>query len=82
MKARQMMMINNMYLDEPRMFNNGLPCIHTVDVGVYFGILWFRICYESISLTCESLLLYKILKHFEYKTGKSSLALMQIKCFY
>ena len=68
-----MIMVDSLYLDEPRVYNIGVSWVH---LGVYFGILLFRIHYESTSLTYEGLSLYKKVKHFEYKTSKSSLALV------
>ena len=62
MKTRQMMMVDSVYLDEPRMYKNGVSWVH---LGLYFGVLLFRISYESMSLTYEGLSLYKKVKHFE-----------------
>ena len=47
MKTRQMMMVDSVYLDEPRMYYNGVSWVH---LGVYFGVLLFRFRYESMSL--------------------------------
>ena len=73
MKTCQISMVDSAYSDEPRMHNNGVSWVR---LGVYFGILWFRIRYESMSLTCVGLALYKKVEHFEHNTNKSSIALM------
>ena len=62
MKTRQMLMVDSVYLDEPRVYN--------------IGVLLFRIRYESMSVTYEGISLNKKVKHFGCKTNKSSLALM------
>ena len=54
-------------------FNIGVSWVH---VGVYFDILLFRIRYKPTSVTYEGLSAYKKVKQFEYKTNKSSLALL------
>ena len=63
LKTLQMMMDDSIYLDEPRMYSNGISWVH---VGVYFGILWFRIRYEWVSQMHEGLSFYEKGKHFEY----------------
>ena len=68
-----MTMVYSVCLEEPRIYSNG---ISWVLLGVYFSILMFCIRYESMSLTYKGLSLYKKVKHFEFKTNKSILALV------
>ena len=53
---------DSVYSDEPRRKNN---VVFWLRLGVYFGILQFRIHYESMSLMYEGLSLHKEVKHFE-----------------
>ena len=49
MKTCQMMMVDSLYLDKPRIYNIGVSW----HLGVYLDILLFRIVYKLMTLTMK-----------------------------